>query len=423
MDYNSVPFSPPTTYTFEPELHGPAPRRISEELRQGPHARRQRNAILALLGSGALCWVISYPTAIRDVGQYLLPLAYLDWIGLGLLALGAGAFLLKTVMPGPLRYVESGIPTVALIRSIVKEPARIVNGQVADLRFRVLTELVLPGSNQPILREILSPTFSVIRKDRVTTSFAVGDYVTAVFLPRDPAGTLRLYGFLNLRSGLGLVDRRKTASQRSWPAKVALEILGGVVVFAILFWNVYAFSQFEPLEPSYREATWFMVLGGIVLGGGFLLATYLGHRTELRQIEDRNREAAVRGEALETEASSFWARSGLYGFGFKVLIFVGGLLLGAVTGLCWAYSLNSLLDESEPRLQPVEVHQAYTETTNFVLRRYLVKYRLPGDEEDRELSTTPDNVRALLGSSGIATIRAGWLGWPWIEGIRPLDEG
>lgn len=48
-----------------------------------------------------------------------------------------------------------------------------------------------------------SPAFPTDKKDDYTTTFQVGDYVTAVYLPREYPESLQLFEFLDLGPELG----------------------------------------------------------------------------------------------------------------------------------------------------------------------------------------------------------------------------
>src|SRR5262249_24198684 len=154
---------------------------------------------------------------VQTIGLYFLPLAYLTWIGLVILAFGAVGLVASLVRSGPYRYVEEGIPIAARIVALRLVPSLVYNGQATPYKVDTLFEYLDPETGEPRTAEGSSSDFLADMKDRLTTSFRVGDYATAVYLPHDPAKTLRLYGFLDLRPDLGLV--RRDAEVPSSPAK------------------------------------------------------------------------------------------------------------------------------------------------------------------------------------------------------------
>src|ERR1700686_3082560 len=120
-------FAPPPNYRFEPELQETPPRHVPEEFRNCPYFARQRNTIVGLLLAGVLCVAFAKLPIIREWGLYALPLAYLSWIGSGLLVCGAAAWISSKVRRRPIQYVEEGAPLVARIRQLVLRPTVIVN--------------------------------------------------------------------------------------------------------------------------------------------------------------------------------------------------------------------------------------------------------------------------------------------------------
>src|SRR6185436_9569134 len=99
-------FAPPSGYRFEPELQGTPPRHVPEEFRNSPFFARQRNAMVGLLVAGALCVAFGQLRIVSEWGLYLLPLAYLSWIGLGLLVLAGAGWITSKTRRGPIEYVE-----------------------------------------------------------------------------------------------------------------------------------------------------------------------------------------------------------------------------------------------------------------------------------------------------------------------------
>src|SRR5689334_22401499 len=84
-------FAAPPNYRFEPELQGTPPRHVPEEFRNSPYFVRLRNTIARLLMAGALCVALGQLPILKEWGLYVLPLAYLSWIGASLLLFGAVA--------------------------------------------------------------------------------------------------------------------------------------------------------------------------------------------------------------------------------------------------------------------------------------------------------------------------------------------
>jgi hypothetical protein len=301
------PFSPPSSYRFEPELQETPPRHVPEEFRNSPYYIRQRNTTVGVIVVGVLCVAFGQLPILKEWGLYVLPLAYLSWIGVGLLVFGAIGWISGKARRGPIQYVEEGTPMVARIRDLVLQPTMVVNGQPTTYAFKAAIEYREPDTGALVTGQVESRGLSSSAKDKYRTSYRVGDYVTAVYLKSNPSKTLRLYGFLELRPDLGLL--RAEAAQPPSLLKTVLGVTALFALFGVLFWNVYAFSKYEPLDLKFAQAVVPMVVGGLVLGGG--VSTWLAVRQARarRALAARNEKAVAAGEAIELEAR----KRGLFG--------------------------------------------------------------------------------------------------------------
>src|SRR5947208_15931465 len=146
-------FAPPRDYHLEPELQGTPPRHVPEEFRNAPFFARQRNTLAGLLMSGSLCVAFGQLHIVRQWGLYLLPLAYLSWIGLGLLVIGGAAWISSKIRRGPIKYVAEGIPLVARIRELVLRPTALVNGQATTYAFTAAIEYPHPETGALVTKQ------------------------------------------------------------------------------------------------------------------------------------------------------------------------------------------------------------------------------------------------------------------------------
>ena len=420
-DPNTAPleaFSPPSSYRFEPELQETPPRHVPQEFRNSPFFTRQRNTIVRIMVAGVLCVAFGQLPIVKNWGLYLLPLAYLNYIGSGLLVLGAGAWISSKTRRGPIQYVQEGIPLVARIRDLVLRPTAIVNGQPSTYGFSATIEYRDPQTGALVSTKADSRSFSASAKDKYRTSYRVGEYVTAVYLKSNPAKTLRLYGFLELRADLGLL--RAESAQPPGLLKTVLGVSAIFALFVVLFWNVYAFSKFQPLEMTFAQAAAPVGVGGVALGGGFL--TWLGLRQARarRELTARNEEAVAAGEAVELEARKRGV-FGAHGLLMTLLLGFGALLLGGVIVLCWCYTANALLDTSKPEFRPVEIVEFWSTTHSFLFREYEIEYRFPGENQTRKLLSTPAHMRQFRTRAGVAEVHTGRFGWSWVKALAPLE--
>src|SRR5215469_16474139 len=134
------PFSPPSGHRFEPELQETPPQHVPEEFRDSPYYVRQRNTTVGVIVAGILCVAFGQLPILKEWGLYVLPLAYLSWIGVGLMVFGAIGWISSKVRRGPIQYVEEGIPVVARIRELVLRPTATVNGQPTTFAFTAAIE-------------------------------------------------------------------------------------------------------------------------------------------------------------------------------------------------------------------------------------------------------------------------------------------
>jgi hypothetical protein len=411
------PFSPPADYQVEPELVDPPPRAIPPLLHQGRLARRRRQTSWGFFAAGTLCLAGSQLPIMDKWAIYFVPLAYLSWIGAACLVVGVLVPARALLNKGRFRYVEEGLTTVARVRAILMVTSHIVNGQ--ESTFHVLAEFDYrdPRSGAVLNAADRSRDISSVFRSSVTTSFRVGDHVTLVYLPSDPAGTMRLYGFLDLRPGLGIVDR-----QRDKPTSMLSVVLQVCAVFAIIFavlWNVYAQSRYTPLEFTTGQGV-VMGLGGVVLGAAMVAALAYNARRTRRRREERNRQAAIAGEPAEPDFQRKRGWFGDHGIVLGLLGVAGSVLIGGLTVLCWCHTANAWFDRSPPQLLPVRIVNMVQVTHEFVFREYFIEYEFlaANPKEKQRFLSTPDEMQEFA-DVAVAEVQAGWLGWPWVKALHP----
>ncbi|HEY2158320.1 MAG TPA: hypothetical protein VGH33_22005 [Isosphaeraceae bacterium] len=411
------PFRPPAGYRFEDELQGPAPRPRAETLKQGRYAAKQRQTTWALIVVGAILAVLGPLPIVQTMGLYFLPLAYLTWIGLGILALGAAGLVSNALRSGPYRYVEEGVPIVARILALRLVPAVIYEGNATQYKFEATFEHLDAEAGEPRTAVAASSPFLADLRDGLTTSYRVGDYATAVYLPHDPAKTLRLYGFLDLRPDLGLV--RRDGAPPSSPIKTVLAILTIVSIFAVLIWNLYAIGRFSPVRISPTSA---VIVGGVgAIGlGGFVLWWLAAQQSKARRKrEERNVEALARGEAVEPDTGQKRGPFSNHGLIMTLILAAGSLLLGGLTVFCWAITANAWLDGSPATAKPILIDEMVQVTHKAIFREYKIKYHFLDDPKTKhEYLSSPAHLATLDGPLALAEVHAGCFGWPWVKEIR-----
>ena len=91
----------------------------------------------------------------------------------------------------------------------------------------------------------------------------------------------------------------------------------------------------------------------------------------------------------------------------------------ASVGACW--SANALFDKSGAKSTPIVVTNMVQVTHNFIFREYKMEYHFANEQAKQTLNTTPQHLSQFKIPFGIAQIRAGWLGWRWVETIEPIN--
>jgi hypothetical protein len=394
------------------ELRGPTPRPRPAFVRQSPLAAKRLNVFLGCMVAGGMCLVLSPLPFVKTMSLYLLPLEYLTWIGLGLCAIGALIYGSGAELKRACNYLEEGEAAFGRVKSLVKKPTLLVHGQSSTYALFAAVEVRHPETGETCLREVKSRDFSASKKDRVNTRFRVGDAIPVVWLPHKFEKTVQIYDFLDVSPEASLQwDRPKSAPL--WQT-IALTAFGVAFMFA-LFWNVYAIGRFQPLDFEFMQGLPIFALGAVVSVAA-LIACYVFAIRKRREVATRNQEAIAAGEAVELQLEKKPIRGGL----FAIILVLGAALLGGATVLCWAMTANALLDKSPARPVPVRITDMIQETTDFIYREYKMKYRRAEDKSDQTLLTTPDNLNQFQLPIGIAQVRQGRFGWPWVETIDPL---
>jgi hypothetical protein len=414
-------FRPPADYQFEPELVGPTPRPIPDVLRAGPYGRSRRRGLYALAWVVCLCLVSANFWLVKEVGKYILPFAYLSWIGWGAAVIWVAAFLGSRFRLGPYRYVRDGIPTVARILEIVKAPSVIVEGTPSQHAFNAIIEVRHAGSDKPVLAQVKSFDFGTWRKDAYHTTYRVGDYATAVYLPNEFEKSLQMYGFLGLRTDLGVVYGRTPANSKRELWEIPLSI--GVVCLFVggLIWMAYVFQRMSPVDFDFWKVAWPMAVGVVGAGTVAVMGAYFARRSEVSKLERRNREAVESGDAVEADAPSLWKPTERKGWFILVLAGFGVLMLGGAFGVAVAFAVNGWGDESPHKKQLVKIEGLYTETHSAIFRQYFIKYLLPDSKNTERYYTSPDDLDRFQTDAGLMETHGGRLGWPWVYAIHPIN--
>jgi hypothetical protein len=373
-------FSPPT-YSFEPELTGPVPRPLPDNILNGPYAQDSRKQLMRIFATGLVCFLLPYVPGMQTLSYYVVPLDYLDWIGAAALAIAAGGALHHSLRFGAFRYVKQGQPLVARVTHLGTQTSahgQFTHSAVIAYRHPETGAVV----HTPVQTKAIAPSHA----HRYAPPFGAGDYVTAVYLAgKDVEKTIRLYAFLDLSPDVNIRTATDVAPGSS--LQTFLKVVALFALFFVLFGNVYAMERYPLIDGAVLPVAVIAVAGGLIVAA--LLCVHLR-----------------------------WQQPS---HGFRQLLgpAFGGLLIGGMSTGCWALMFNAWLDRSPTRTEPAEIVEFWTTTYSFLLRSYQIEYRLDGSPGKHKVLTTVEHMQRFECPHAVARIGKGAFGWEWRAAIEP----
>jgi hypothetical protein len=390
------------------ELRAPPPREIPEAIKQGRLYLKNRAMSWTLAVLGMACVLGDGLPFIQTLALYFLPLEYLLWIGIGLCACAAYAYLGPRELRRAKQYIEQGEAAFGRVTSLVKTPTMVQHGRAVSFAIVANVRLRNPESGVDCLREMKSRSFVNKAKQ---VRFRVGDLVPVVWLPGKFERTAQIYDFLEVMPGHDLRD--ESTPKPLW-------MLIGIAVllplfFFVLAWNAYAMGRYEPIEFTVRQG---ILPFGVGASVAFAIMVWIGvvQLAKQREMKRRNAEAVATGGIVEVEAKRGVRTKAAQ----WVLLPIGAVLIGGVSSLSLCYSANALFDKSAARPVSIFVTEMIQETHEGIFREYKLKYRRAQDPEVHSLMTTPQHLSEFKVPFGVAQVRSGWLGWPWVETVDPV---
>lgn len=441
----AIPFQPPADFAFEPELRGAPPRALPDAFRQSWFANKRRSMVRFLLVFGLFCLGMSLLPIMELWTEILPPLTLLFWGGVALV-IGATLLNMGTASGAARRYdyVRRGVPIVARVRSILFGPQfgyysvrfDTIDPELAELEKeewqanlqRPAAATAAQDHAEPdtpaaaaeqtpvnfglVTTEGLSELMPVGLKSKVSLTYHVGDYVTAVYLPGQRKQTIRLYGLLGLRNDLGVVFGVPVKPIGWGPLVLAMTGLCG---FALaMSWNFYVWRRYWPLDRPADAFAWPLVLGALVFGAlGALRGLFLSVR--------------ARSRPGPGESSGEWAPPPP-GIGVIIFAILASAAVGGITMLCWFVTANVWFDEAPPTAHPVTLNnnpaRDVTVLTIPIYRPCTMSGKFVADQRPFVHICPPAELAALeqdggrMATQGVAEVRPGWLGWTWLDRIR-----
>lgn len=389
------------------ELQHEPPRELPDWLRHHKRVRRPRRIgwfLVSVFVVAVVCGARPWAGGLSQVGFWSAAV-------LGLLG------LFGVLGVGELKFVRLGSVATGLIARLELVPAQAYNGETIAWQHQVMVQL--KSTNGDIVTwEFQGLPIGSADRDRVRTSLRVADPVSVLWMPGRFEKTARLYAFLNFNHDRFLV-RDENAPSRFWSNVLAAVAI--VAMFTALGGNLYFLSHCVPVGFSVPLVTTIGVVSGLVLGGGLMWGLIRYYRRQDELAAARNREAAVTGGVIESGSSHLLLANSVMGWGFRLMIAAGSVLICGLSVVMWLFGANLLLDRSVPA--DVEIAVLGVRETKGENRTFDVTFARvdqPGVEYSR--SFAPRDMPGLLlqpGAKALVSWSPGALGWPWIADIRP----
>lgn len=390
-------FDPPEDFSHGDEFESPIPRPIPKVLRRGSFARRKHGVAMTWTALGAAFVMVAPWNIIWKLSFYVLPLAYLGWIGTGMIVIGLIVLIRNRYLKERFEYVASGQPIVGRILDVRDQETVTINQEtkalIVQIRYQVTVEYENPENRRQEFAVLITDEFwDKSQSAKYSLDVEPGDYVTLVAMPGNIAGTLKLYGLLGLDPQRDFLKYRgKPLSGVSPLSAIAIS----VVVFSVLWMLVGVLCL-----TTYIPEEWNWPIGLTALGIGGVVGAILGLVIERFGNQENNERKA-------SSAVVAACACGLFG------CFGGALGLGLI---------NSVFDKSPSTYQPIEIVNQWNTTHNFVFRDYELEYSGFGNGKSDKAHVSVDTLMRIgTARFGVIERRAGALGLDWIAGFHPVE--
>ena len=381
-------FSPPPSFTFEPEFEPPVPRPVPKEMKQGPYEQARRQGLITAFLVGCFCLAASQVEFVNQAAYYILVLKYLDWIGLALIVGSVVLGVYYLVSSGHYAYIQKGHPLPARILHI----GHLLEGtkEIPLFRFIVCVEYRHPETGKIDYATVRSSELYHYKEvTRYRTTLQPGDYVTGVYLPEKSISSLRLYGFLGLNPNIHMILKDGKPERPAFaPEKVLAVIIGVVAICALLVVGLYSLKFYSPLE----EDPWVWGLGALIGGAVIALIAVL-----VAALRKKSRTDCI--------AAS-----------------IAGLILGGLAVALGMMIVNATLDTSPSAYREVEIVDFWQETTYpLFIRDYSIEFHELDKEKNQKYPSQVEHMQEfMLTMAGAIEVKRGYFGWPWIRQIHPV---
>ena len=392
------PFNPPADFDHGDEFDPATPRPIPGRLRKGSFGRRRWSAVLTLLVLGVGSVIFAPIPFVHRLSFHILPLAYLNYIGYGLIALAAFIGIRNRVSKARYNYVRDGEPLVGRVLAVFTPSRTVVDPQTKAVteffRYLVAFEYEDPDTRTMERLSVLSEDeWDAKKQSQFDPGVDAGDYVTLVRLPEAGPESTRLYGFLGLDPDRDFITRNGRPLSGVSPFTAVLISLAVLLGIWFLILGIYVVECCMPSEWDWKVGVPFLAVGGVLgaIGLGWLISL------EQRKQAVPKKSAVIVG--------------GLCGIVAGAL--AGGVTMGAV---------NAAFDKTVATYRPIRINQHWMTTHNFIIRTYEVEYSELGGGKSTKHGVSVDDLEKLRDADlGALEIRQGGLGLEWIAALHPVE--
>lgn len=403
LDLQLGPFSPPPDFDHGPEFRTVTPRPIPDEFRRGRYARGRRTEVWIPALIGAACFVTDRLPFVQQLSWYLLPLGYLQWIGVGCLVIAALFWLRNQFFSGYLRAVENCEPLIGRVRQVYMKDywnsQALQNFSRTHFALCANVEYVDPNSGELVRRLINSPDYFQMKYvGYVDPGVKPGDYVSLISLPNRFEKSIQIYGWLGLNPDVDFIRRSDKPLQPMSPFKVLLVIIGLMVMTWLLLGFLYVLGRYMPLDEDEDPKVLMLLLIPIVA------TTLVSATVAVWWFRRANRDQP----------------KPLKSYGFAAFC---GLLVGFVISIFGILLVNGAFDSSKARLVPIRVVQLWHQTIlELGVRSYELEFE-PYPKGKRQKKTMGFEAMQSFepGSLAVLEVGDGSLGIRWVREVRPIN--
>lgn len=392
------PFDPPADFDHGDEFDPAIPRPIPGRLRKGSFGRRRWSTVLTLLVLGIGAVIFAPIPFVHRLSFHILPLAYLNYIGYGLIALAAFIGIRNRVSKARYNYVRDGEPLVGRVLAVFTPSRTVIDPQTKAVseffRYLVAFESEDPETRKMERLSVLSEDeWDAKKQGQFDPGVDAGDYVTLVRLPEAGPESTRLYGFLGLDPERDFITRNGRPLSGVSPFTAVLISLAVLLGIWFLILGIYVIECCMPSEWDWKVGIPFLAVGGVLgaIGLGWLIS-----------LEQRKQGAPKKSAVIV---------GGFFG------IIAGALAGGVVMG-----SINAAFDRTVVSYKPIRINQHWMTTHNFIIRTYEVEYAELGGGKSTKHGVSVEDLEKLRDADlGALEIRQGALGLEWIAALHPME--